>query len=636
MSTSPGPINHTTRLRTVAAPKKTRRELEDADNVNTTVKSKQQAIAYLTTSDYIPQGASVNPQTLAHVLLQLSVSNKIPKTMMDVIRAVAFLMEETYEQQLAKGIVDIVKEKLEEQLGNYASNVETMRDAVEHVTGAAKVITGKLEEFTDGFQASTDQLAQATYELTEKTTDTANKIPATTTPVQQHNTYASILQQRPDSEQAEIVARTETVDKQILIQKDKNATDNSLFDLSEKDLVAKANTALDLMGWKGSDKPHNTAFVAARKLRSGGILYNMNSQKAATWLHAPEVKKAFMDHFDGTSNIKDKLHYVIAEFVPVTYDAGASYAHANLEEANRFTDDAIGFSKFIKPPHLRSSNQKVAHVTIGFKSRDDANCAIQRGIYIEGKHVTVRKTLTEPRRCLKCQKFGHHAPDCKAEGDTCARCAAKHRTSLCTITDMTFFSCANCTGEVAKGHGAADRNCHRFKAEKEKALLRAPENKYKYFPTHDPNTWKLLNDVTPNRELTQQTSRYNTSRNPQQTEGRHQQHFMEDWQEVRRHRGRYPPPQNQASGTQIDNRTGVNTVATDNGWPVRPAQTTLDEYGYNTGRWQFPDKTTPEEAENIPAQRPVFWGDDDPYQPALGPPPMNAPGRRSLTPLEYA
>ncbi|KAF8221278.1 hypothetical protein L208DRAFT_1174619, partial [Tricholoma matsutake] len=64
-----------------------------------------------------------------------------------------------------------------------------------------------------------------------------------------------------------------------------------------------------------------------------------------------------------------------------------------------------------------------------------------------------------------------------------------HRTNQCTVMDMAHFSCANCTGEVVKGHGAADRNCHHFKTEKEKALARAPENKYKDFPTQDPSTW---------------------------------------------------------------------------------------------------------------------------------------------------
>lgn len=308
---------------------------------------------------------------------------------MDRIRAVVFLMKEAYAQQLAEDITNIIKEKLEEQLEAYTSNIEIMRNTVEHIMGATKIIMGKLEEFTDGLQASTDQLAQAMHELMEKMTDAANQNPTPTPPMQNHNTYATILQQQPNSDQAEIVARTETTNKQLLIQKDKNSTDNSLNDLSEKDLVVKANTALDLMGWKGSDKLHNTAFVVARKLRSGCILFHMNSQKAAAWLHTADIKKAFMDHFDGTSNMQDKLHYVIAEFVLVTYDAGVSYAHTGLEEANHFTDGIIGFSKYIKPLHLRSLNQRVAHLTIGFRTHNDANRAIQGGLYIEGKHVTI-------------------------------------------------------------------------------------------------------------------------------------------------------------------------------------------------------------------------------------------------------
>ena len=67
--------------------RKARKELEDANNITTDVKSKQQAITYLTTGDYLPQGASINPHTLAHVLLQFSASNKMLKTMAEGIRA---------------------------------------------------------------------------------------------------------------------------------------------------------------------------------------------------------------------------------------------------------------------------------------------------------------------------------------------------------------------------------------------------------------------------------------------------------------------------------------------------------------------------------------------------------------------
>lgn len=48
------------------------------------------------------------------------------------------------------------------------------------------------------------------------------------------------------------VAKGNTADRQILIQKDQNTTDNELDNLTEKDLVMKVNTVLR---WEGSDKP---------------------------------------------------------------------------------------------------------------------------------------------------------------------------------------------------------------------------------------------------------------------------------------------------------------------------------------------------------------------------------------------
>jgi hypothetical protein len=126
-----------------------------------------------------------------------------------------------------------------------------------------------------------------------------------------------------------------------------------------------------------------------------------------------------------------------------------------------------------------------------------ANNTIKEGMFIEGKHVVVRKMLSEPQRCLKCQKFGHHVPDCKADKDTCARCGEHHRTSQCNTTDQASFSCVNCMSNMAKGHGAADRNCPKFATEKLKLMERVPENKFKFFPTDNPETWRLLNEPGP-------------------------------------------------------------------------------------------------------------------------------------------
>ena len=169
-----------------------------------------------------------------------------------------------------------------------------------------------------------------------------------------------------------------------------------------------------------ADKPPGIAFVGAKKLKNGNVLYQLNSMKAGYWIKQPNVQKAFIANYGGTSNIQNKLHYIIAEFIPATFDAGSSYAHAKVEEDSGISGNTIAFSKYIKPPHLCNKNQKVAHIIIRLNDRNTANNAIQAGLFIEGKYVDMHKKLTEPRRCLKCQKYGHYVPDCKASGDTCA------------------------------------------------------------------------------------------------------------------------------------------------------------------------------------------------------------------------
>jgi hypothetical protein len=162
-----------------------------------------------------------------------------------------------------------------------------------------------------------------------------------------------------------------------------------------------------------------------------------------------------------------------------------------------------------------------------------ANNTIKEGTFIEGKHVAMRKMLSEPQQCLRCQRFGHHVPDCKADKDTCAQCGEHHCTSQCNTTDQALFNCVNCTGDTVKGHSAADRNCPKFAMEKHKIMEWIPENKFKFFPMDDPATWRLLNNPGPWEEQQKQTPPpCNTAREPPNTDIRHQQQFMEDWQTI--------------------------------------------------------------------------------------------------------
>jgi methyl-accepting chemotaxis protein len=170
--------------------KKTRKELEDEDGLNTSIRSKQQAISYLTMGDYITPGKLIDLHILSHILLQFGISNKLLKLVMDGIRMVAFLMEDAYMQQIADSMAEIIKAQLSDHMKTFVTNIKNMCDTVEHVTGAAKAMMGKMDKFNDGFQELAEKLAQATQELTEKMAEVASRTQQQAAP-----TYAMALLQ---------------------------------------------------------------------------------------------------------------------------------------------------------------------------------------------------------------------------------------------------------------------------------------------------------------------------------------------------------------------------------------------------------------------------------------------------------
>ena len=137
------------------------------------------------------------------------------------------MIEDTHNQLTANRIAEAVKSQLGEQMEGFNSDMEAMRDAVEHIMDAAKMITRKMDEFKDKFQETTEQLTQATQKLTEKTTETTIAVPVLAQ-VQAPITYAAMAQQ---SAHAEVIVRGAVADKQILVQRNKSgtsSTDNTL------------------------------------------------------------------------------------------------------------------------------------------------------------------------------------------------------------------------------------------------------------------------------------------------------------------------------------------------------------------------------------------------------------------------
>ena len=84
-------------------------------------------------------------------------------------------------------------------------------------------------------------------------------------------------------------------------------------------------------------------------------------------------------------------------------------------------------------------------------------------IFLGFERFDVEQYIPLPRRCFKCQRFGHGARTCRATEDICPLCSGTHKQDDCPNKESP--KCPNCDG----AHPATSRDCPAFLTEK-KAL----------------------------------------------------------------------------------------------------------------------------------------------------------------------
>src|ERR1700753_4483222 len=92
-------------------------------------------------------------------------------------------------------------------------------------------------------------------------------------------------------------------------------------------------------------------------------------------------------------------------------------------------------------------------------SPEAANKAIRDGMSLYDRQFKTEMLEPDPRRCLKCQKFGvdHMAANCPSM-DVCGTCGGEHRTAQCPHREeKQKHQWANCTTD--RNHPSWDRNC---------------------------------------------------------------------------------------------------------------------------------------------------------------------------------
>lgn len=114
---------------------------------------------------------------------------------------------------------------------------------------------------------------------------------------------------------------------------------------------------------------------------------------------------------------------------------------------------------------IRRNNEQIRtkHIVLTFDS-----CELPTTLDAGYIKLRVRPYIPNPRRCCKCQRYGHGSQTCRGK-QTCAKCSSNEHTSdACDSSPH----CVNCDGS----HPAYSRTCPKWKIEKEIISLKVKEN----------------------------------------------------------------------------------------------------------------------------------------------------------------
>jgi len=222
--------------------------------------------------------------------------------------------------------------------------VETAQDAVGNTRTAADRLHRMCKEARDDMQKATEVAREEFTATVENVREELGKaIEGVSAAVKRagndggeeegaqrySTTYASVLGSCLPVAHQSTLARARVRDHLVLIDKDPAVTTNNLDELTEKELVTKANEALDKMEHTNGSRPEGMRMVGGKKLRDSGVIYEACSVEAAKWLRGARL--TFAEKFGGTSVVKDRGMSIIVEYVPISHNPEALAEYERIE-----------------------------------------------------------------------------------------------------------------------------------------------------------------------------------------------------------------------------------------------------------------------------------------------------------------
>ncbi|KIJ29905.1 hypothetical protein M422DRAFT_85427, partial [Sphaerobolus stellatus SS14] len=88
----------------------------------------------------------------------------------------------------------------------------------------------------------------------------------------------------------------------------------------------------------------------ANRLKNGGIVYELDSSKAAQLIQGDEdARLAFMNLYSVQATIKPRLYPIIVERVPISFNPDSQGSLRELEDSNTIENGKVQRARWIKP-----------------------------------------------------------------------------------------------------------------------------------------------------------------------------------------------------------------------------------------------------------------------------------------------
>jgi hypothetical protein len=194
----------------------------------------------------------------------------------DGVKVVARILESEAVNKTGENISSCVIDKLSPLIERVEQIMESITTSTEDVRKAADRLYRTGEDTRDEILKSVESL--------NTLADRSDPNPLQPQPSNQPLSYAAAASRQLPLSHPSTLARSRVRECQVLIDKNPNSEAYQLADLNERELVAKANEAMELMCKESPDEGEGAKAIGAKKLRNGGIVFELSSKEASQWV----------------------------------------------------------------------------------------------------------------------------------------------------------------------------------------------------------------------------------------------------------------------------------------------------------------------------------------------------------------